>query len=797
MSRQNSSPGTTLADETVVRESVPADQVREQLRRILLSPLFARSVRLSRFLTYIVKQTLEGQQDTLKEYQVGVEVCDRRESYDPRTDPVVRVEARRLRAALQSYYTSEGAGDKIVIALPKGGYAPRFSCLAAPPAAAAPEVPPQPQPVRLKRHWLWTALVASLIALLACVILLWREHSRPPLAERDTVILADFTNSTGDTVFDETLRQGLAVQLEQSPYLHLVSESQVAQAMALMGQPRDARVTATLARQICERTGSVASIEGSISALGGQYVLNLQSVNCHTGDILAKAQETAASKERVLSMLGAAASTIRHQLGESLASVQRFDAPPENVTTPSLEALHAYSLGFKVHVVSLDEAQAAMLFQRAVTLDPGFAMAYARLATCYANLGEFSRAEDSMRKAYALRERVSEREQLFILSMYHELVTGDLEAARETYEMRAQLYPKDDIPIGNLGNVYFALGMYDRARAVTEEAVRRNPGSRIWQGNLVSIYIASNQLSKAVTTLDDARAHQLDSNWLHLCLYLIEFVQHDPSAMEREAAFLRDDPSFADVLLYYQSQAASYEGRWSESRNFTRRTLEAARRDGHTESEAFYVAEAAAREALVGNSVQAQVQARAALAEAHGRDTKAVAALALAMSGNATEAGQVAQELERLYPRDTLLRSNYLPMIRAAALLRHGASPEQARNAIAMLAPALSYEAGSQTMMRVGFLTCYPAYLRGQAYLAAREGPPAAAEFEKILANRQLTLTDPVGALAYLGLARAKSLQGDRAGSRASYEVFLNRWKNADHDIPITKEAATEYARLR
>jgi tetratricopeptide (TPR) repeat protein len=789
MPRQEVGFSAAVATQEQDHSSVPDEEAREQLRRILASTIFSRSNRLSRFLTFIVEQTLEGNHDRLKEYQVGVEVCDRRDSYDPRTDPVVRVEARRLRSALDSYYAKEGQHDPVVISLPKGGYVPCFTGLRDATRVTVPHA-------KRRRSWRRFALAGSLVSVAVFGYLLWWVRDKPHLTDKDTVVLADFVNNTGDPVFDDTLRHGLSVQLEQSPFLNLLSEAQTAQAIALMGRSKESRLIAELARQVCERTGSTATIEGSISSLGSQYVLGLKSVNCHNGDLLAEAQATAIGKEKVLTALGAASAKLREQLGESLASVQKFDAPPENVTTPSLEALQAYSLGFKVHVVSFDEAGAATLFQRAVTLDPSFAMAYARLATCYANLGEFDRAAESMRKAYALRDQVSEREQLFILSMYHELVTGDLEAARKTYELRAQIYPRDDIPIGNLGNVYFSLGKYDKALAATQEALRRNPGSRIWYGNLVSSYIAANQLQQARATVEEARARQLDSTWLHLCLYLIDFQQRDTQGMEHESALLKDEPGFEDVSLYYQSQAAAYAGQWNESRILTRRAVEAARHTGSTENSAFYLAEASVREAMVGNIAIARRQAGAALDLSRSRDTVATAGMALAISGDSAKAMGLANDLDKRFPKDTLVQNSYIPMIRAAGMLHGKASSTQYGKAVETLAVTLPYEFGSQSMIRVGFLTCYAAYFRGEAYLASKQGALAAAEFQKILNHPQLTLTDPIGALAYLSLARAFAISGDHARSRSAYATFFLLWKNASPDIAIMKQSVGE-ARLQ
>jgi len=784
---QEDTPHIDIASREPRDSGISDNEVRAQLRRILASLLFTRSERLSRFLAFIVEQTLDGHQDKLKEHQIGVMVCDRRESYDPRTDPVVRVEARRLRSALDSYYANEGRDDCIVVSVPKGGYAPSFARMAHLPVASR-------ERKSAKRGWIALALVVAVILLALGYFL--RERNKPRLTDKDTVVLADFVNTTGDSVFDDTLRHGLAAQLEQSPYLNLLSETRVAQTFTLMGLSKEARLTNDLARQICERTGGTATIEGSISSLGTQYVLRLKSINCHNGDVLAEELVSANGKDQVLTALGAASTSLRKQLGESLASVEKFDAPPENVTTPSLEALHAYSLGFKVHVVSLDEAGAAVLFRRAIALDPRFAMAYARLAICYANLGEFSRAADSASKAYELRNRASENERLFILSMYHEFVSGDLEATRQTYELRAQMYPHDDIPIGNLGNVYFSLGKYDKAMAATKKALQRNPGSRIWYGNLASSYIAANQLQQAKATIDEARSRQLDSPWLHLCLYLIDFQQRDDLGMEREAALLKDEPGFEDVSLYYQSQAAAYAGRLKESRTLTRRAVESARRADHIDSAAFYLAEAALRETLFGNSVLGKRQARESREISHSRDTEATAGITLALSGDSVQAIRLASELGKRFQEDTDVQSRYIPMIHAAAILGGSAPSKQYSEAIKALTVSVPYEYGSESIARVGFLTCYPIYFRGQAYLAQKQGLLAAAEFHKIIDKSQLTLTDPVGVLANLGLARAYAISEDQARSRAAYERFLTLWKNADPDLALLKQATAEVAKL-
>ena len=779
----------------------PVEAVREQLQKILGSDPFLRSERLTSFLTFVVEETLHGRQSELKEYRVGIMVCGRRESYDTRTDPVVRVEARRLRSAIEMYYAQEGSNDPILISLPKGGYVPSFSLrqIAAPP-------PPSPEPAATeeqisfrseRRTATVLALVAAVLAAVAGIgFFLYVWHDRHATTA-NTIVLAEFANTTGEAVFDDTLRQGLAAQLEQSPYLNILSDARIAQTLSLMGKPTNMRLTPELAREVCERTGEAVVIEGSISKLGNQYVVGMKAVNCLTGDILAEEQASAAAKEQVLEAMAMGATRLRHKLGESLASVKKYDAPPENVTTPSLEALQAYSMGFQVHVVSLDEARAAELFERAVTLDQNFAMAYARMAVCYGNLGELSKAVASMRKAYDLRDHVNEHEKLFILSLYHEYVTGNLEEARKTYELRAQIYPYDDIPIGNVGNVYFALGQYEKAVEDTQEAMRRNSGSRIWNGNLVGSYIALGKLAEAKAAAESARSRQLDSSWLHLCLYLAAFLQKDAPGMQQEANQLQNAAGFDDELLYYQAQAAARSGQLNESREDSRLAVELAQQAGQPDSAAVYMAAAALNDAWAGNMASAQRQAEMALKISSSRDGETIAAVALAIAGDKAKALRLADDLDKRFPEDTLVRYHFVPTIRAAASDYSSGADKDPGKALDELRAAVPYETGSQAIIRVAFLTCYPIYFRGQAYLESGQGPQAAAEFQKILDHPQLTLTDPVGAMATLGLARAYALSGDRSRSLAAYASFLTLWKDAAPNAALKTEAATEYAKLK
>ena len=783
--------GTEQVSEPCIE--VPAGEVRAQLQRILSSSLFLNSERLTHFLTFIVEETLEGHRDDLKEYRVGVVVCRRKDSYDTRTDPVVRVEARRLRSALSVYYAQEGNSDAVLISLPKGGYVPVFSFR----QDAAPQTPALPAPPTPKRGWKKVLALAAALAVVTCGIFFFWYLRHRHSSVTNTIVIADFTNTTGDAIFDDALHLGLAAQLGESPYLNILSDARVAQTLALMGKPKDTRLTADLAREVCERTGKSVIVEGSISTLGKQYVLGMKAVNCHTGDLLAEEQSLASGKEQVLGAMAAGAAKLRRKLGESLASVQKYDAPPENVTTPSLEALQAYSLGFQVHTVNLDEASATVLFQRAVTLDPNFAMAYARLAISYINLGELSHAVENTRKAYDLRNRVSEHERLFILSLYHEFLTGNLDEARKTFEMRAEIYPYDDIPIGNVGNVYFLLGRYDKALADTQEALRRNPGSRIWNGNLVSSYIALRQLPEAKAAIEAARRHQLDSPWLHLCLYLIAFEQEDALGMEQELAQLKNVAGYEDILFYYRAQAAARAGRIAESRAFSQLALAQAQHATQSDSAAVYMAGAAMNEAWMGDRALAKRQAEQAMHLSSGRDAEAIAAVALAVAGDSDRAVFLADDLAKRYPEDTLIRFYFIPTIHAAAALHGGSATREYAKALNALEATVPYELSSQAMRHVAFLTCYPIYFRGEAYLAAHQGAQAATEFQKVLDHSQLTLTDPVGAMATLGLARAYAIDSQRDKSIVTYKKLLALWKNADANAPLRKQVVSELTKLQ
>jgi serine/threonine protein kinase/Flp pilus assembly protein TadD len=639
----------------------------------------------------------------------------------------------------------------------------------------------------------WGVVTGAAILVIALVVGGWLLYSRKAhaLTDKDTVVLADFTNTTDDPVFDGALRQGLSVQLEQSPFLSFVSEQQIQQTLQMMGQKPDAKLTPEIARELCQRTGSKAYLSGSIANLGSQYVLGLKGVNCQTGDPLAEEQERATGKEQVLAVMDKAAVKLRAKLGESLSTVQKFDTPLAQATTPSLEGLQAFSLGRKT-LVGGDRAAAVPLFQRAIRLDPNFAMAYADLGVSYANLGETTLAAENTRKAYELRERVSEPEKFYIESHYYHIVTGDLEKALQAYELWAQTYPRDPVPPINLGVIYSILGQYDKALAEAREALRLN-ASGLNYANLTISYLHLNRLEEARATAEEAQAKKLDSHYLRIFLCQLAFLQNDAAGMAQQVAWSAGKRGVEDQLLEFEAGTAAYSGQLGKARAFSRWAVASAEWAGENETAAGYEADEALREALFGNAAKSRQRAATALGLSNGRDVQYGAALALAFAGDASRAQALAADLAKRFPEDTVVKFNYSPTIHAQLALSHN-DPSKPIEALQAADPC---ELGSPGNAGVVRLALYPVYVRGEAYLAAHEGSEAAAEFQKILGHRGVVLYEPIGALAHLGLARAYVLQGDTAKAKVAYQDFLTLWKDADPDIPILKEAKAEYAKLQ
>jgi eukaryotic-like serine/threonine-protein kinase len=640
----------------------------------------------------------------------------------------------------------------------------------------------------------WKVAVPVVLVVIATIGagLYYRSKQAKPLTDKDTIILADFANTTGEPVFDGALRQGLSAQLEQSPFLSLVSDEHIAHTLQLMNKPRQARLTPELAREVCQRTASAATIEGSISSLGSQYVLGLKAVNCRTGDLLSEEQVTANGKEQVLEALGKAATKLRGKLGESMASVQKYDAMPQNVTTPSLEALQAYGLGVRTVEVANDYVAATPFFERAIAMDPNFAMAYLRLAEDYQPQGELGRSAENARKAYQLRDRTSEQEKLAISSFYEYVVTGNLEAARSSYELWARTFPReDDEPQNMLWLINAAFGEYEKSHSAAQEAAKLNPGSA---NNIVSVVYADqwlNQLDKAKAAAQDARARNLESPWIPLILYVVHFVSGDAAGMEQEAPRAMGKPGIEDQILFLQSETATYGGEFTKARELTQRAADSALRAQEKETAAEYQAHDSVREALAGNKALAKQEAQSAIAGSDGRHSEGFSAIALGMAGDSAQAERLAGDLAKRFPQDTIVQFDYLPMIRAVVALQSGKAAE----ALAALAASVPYEMG-QTNSAFTF-ALYPAYLRGEAYLAVRQGAAAASEFQKILDHPGVIGNQPIGALARLGLGRAYALSGDTTRAKIAYQDFLSLWKHADPDSPTLKDAKAEYAKLQ
>jgi tetratricopeptide (TPR) repeat protein/predicted Ser/Thr protein kinase len=634
----------------------------------------------------------------------------------------------------------------------------------------------------------WMAATGAAILVTGFVVGGWLLYAGKTrlLTDKDTVLLADFTNLTGDPVFDGTLRQGLSVQLEQSPFLSLTSEGRIRQTLEMMCQKPDAKVTPEIARELCQRVGSKAYLSGSIASLGSLYVLGLKAVNCQTGETLAEVQERATRKEQVLLAMDKVAPKLRAKLGESLTAVEKFNLPIEQVTTPSLEALQAYSLGRKM--MDKEDFMAAVPFLlRAINVDQKFAMAYASLGVIYSSKSE----KESLvyfRKAYELSDRVSQRERFYIEAHYQDYVTGDLEKARQVYELWVQTYPRDDIAYYGLSAVYRYLGQYDKALTQARENLRLQPGECGSYAILVAAYVDLNRLDEALVTAREAEAKKFDCYFMRFFMYNLAFLQNDTASMAQQVEGALSQP-FEDFLLGAEADTAAYSGQLRQAREFSRRASAAAERAVGKKEAAWHETKAATREALFGNAAEARKGATATLSLSTGRDVQYRAALALALTGDAGRAKTLADDLGKRFPEDTLVQFNFVPTLNAQlALTRRDVS-----KAIEVLQAAGPYEMGDLQ----GNNPLYSIYVRGEAYLAGHQINEAAAEFQKILDHRGIVVNDPIGALARLEIGRAYAMQGDTVKAKAAYQDFLTLWKDADPDIPIFIAAKAEYSKLK
>jgi serine/threonine protein kinase/tetratricopeptide (TPR) repeat protein len=642
------------------------------------------------------------------------------------------------------------------------------------------------------RRKLWLAVTLLVIAASIAGGFYWRLRHRNRLTVKDTVVLADFSNKTGDAIFDDTLEQALSVALGQSPFLSVLSDSKVETALNLMTRPADTALTPEIAREVCQRAGARAYVAGSIAKLGSEYVLGVRAVECESGDILTEMQSTAASKENVLATLGKAASELRGNLGESLTSRQKFGMPLEQATTHSLEALSQYSAARRIDNLNGDPA-AIPLYKRAIELDPNFASAYTSLSTAYSNLTQYELAAESGRKAYELRGRASERERYSIEENYYFSVTGELEKTNQVLEQWTRDYPRDLRPLAGLALNYNLVGKYEKAVAEIQAMLRLNPDSSAGYLNLEANYAALNHAEDAAAAYRESVARKLDHPILHVNRYGVAFLQQDTAEMQRQLDWVLGKPGVEDMLLSMHSDTQAYFGHLRQAREFSRRAAESAIRSDKKESAAEWLLNAALREAELGYPAQARAQVKAAIDLASSKDVRTLAALALARAGENAKATSLADELSNASPVNTLLNGYWLPTIRAAVEINR----QQNDKAVEALRAALPYELGEPNPQAQIGGSLYPIYVRGEAFLKAGQAPEAILEFQKMIEHRGVTQNFVLGALAHLQLARAYELSGNRTRARSSYEDFLKLWKDDDVDIPILKEARAEYAKLQ
>ncbi len=654
----------------------------------------------------------------------------------------------------------------------------------------------------LRRHRLAAlGAAAGLVFALLSAVTLWsfvRSNAplKPKLTGKDTIVLADFDNKTGDPDFDDTLRQGLSVALQQSPFLSLISDRQVQQTLALMGKPKDARLTPETATQICERTGSAAVLEGSIARLGSQYVLGLRANNCTSGDLVDQEQVQVPRREDVLNALTQIARKFRTGVGESLATVEKHSTPLADATTPSLDALKAYSTALKVDN-SAGDAASIPFYRRAVEIDPRFAMAYAALGLAYSGIGESSLSAESTTKAWQLRERVSDPEKFFVDFTYHRQVTGNLEKAYQTLETWFQTYPRGEDPsaLDLLAGISTnGTGRFERAIEAAQQKLAADPNFIYGYSNLASSYFFLDGFSEAGRTLQQASAHKLESPEFLVLQFNIASLQGDRDQMDRLTALAKGEPGAEHGLAHEQALALARSGRLQAARRFSSHAVDSAVEEGYREKAASYLAARAVWEAVYGQPAEAKTSALAGLKLSSGRDVEYAAGLALAFSGDTPRSEALAADLEKRFPEDTFAKFTYVPVLRALAALAGG----RPADSIERLQTTITYELAVNGLNWNGLTLggLHSAYVRGESFLATRRHAEAAAEFQKLLDHRGLVGLDPIGPMARLQLARALAASGDRPRSAAVYSDLLTIWKNADPGIHLVQQARAESAHL-
>ena len=642
-----------------------------------------------------------------------------------------------------------------------------------------------------RNTWLGVGAAALVVVLVVGRWLIFsRQAHAHGLTDKDTIVLGEFSNRTGDTVFDDSLRQGLSVQLEQSPFLSIVPDEQVHGVLKMMQKP-DAKLSPDVARELCQRLGSAAVLTGSIAQVGAPYLLTVKAESCVSGETLASTNDTAPDKNHVLDALSRTASDMRKKLGESLSTVQKFDMPLEQASTSSLDALKAYSNGIRTIYTRGDKA-AIPFFEQAVSSDPQFALAYVYLGVANTTIGNVTAATEASRKAYALRDRVSGPEKFLISAIYNKEVTGDLEKSERDCDLMIQEYPRArKMPLTYLaGAVLPQMGNYEKAFQAADEALHMKPDTSISYAHYIFNAVALDRLKDVKAVYQESIDRKVENPIAAVGMYQAAFLEDDRQGMAKFVEKSEVSEEANSTLLSMDADTAAYTGHLRKAREISRRSIEVAKPRA-ADSAATFANIAALREAVYGNAVEARKWVITD-APSTARDVQAGAAMVLAFSGEPARSTKIANDLERNFPQDLVVQRNFLPTIRAKLALGRG----DANGAIEILRSASAYELGQTTASTYGWNAMYPVYVRGEAYLAAKRGAEAVGEFQRILAHRGVVLNEPIAATARLGLARAYAVQGDSAKARAAYEDFFMLWKDGDTDVPVLVAAKTEYAKL-
>jgi DNA-binding winged helix-turn-helix (wHTH) protein/tetratricopeptide (TPR) repeat protein len=649
--------------------------------------------------------------------------------------------------------------------------------------------------VEKQRGGPWKILIPTALLLAASVVgggvyWGWRAAHRP--AGKVTIVLADFVNNTSDPVLEDALQQALLASLDQSPFLSILPDDKVREQLAYMGRPATDRLTEPVAREVCQRAGSTVVVVGSISSLGARYVLALNAVNCQTGESMSRQVADVESREKILQAVDRLSTKARETLGESFSSIQKYDVPLDQATTPSLEALRFFRLGQKAEDTE-GSAAAIAFFKQAIAIDPSFSEGYESLGVNYANFGQSELATTYLKRAVELSSRISEREKFETFAAYYSVGTRELDKAIEAYQLWEKTYPEDRLAPANLADADLRIGHYEQCTAASRRAIKLDPIDSVAYDNLAFCLINLDQMEEARKVLDQALSRKLDVAGVRVPLYILAFLQGDVPEMQEQLAWSAGRPGEEEAMfLAYRADTEAFQGRLGKSREYSRRAVDAELRADAKEGSASQQAYAALWQAEFGNLVQARKDAASALALSPGRDGKIVIAMALARVGDFSHANALADELQKARPQDTLLQFYHLPSIRAAVELSHG----NAAMAEEFTERARPYELASPSTPPTDLRALYPSYVRGQAYLAMHRGNHAAVEFQRILDHRGLNGNSPLGALAHLQIGRAYAMSGDPAKARTAYQDFLTLWKDADPDIPILKQAQAEYAKL-